>query len=93
MATHSWEIPWTEEPGGYSPWGHKESDTTEQLSTHALLYLCFISSFSESDGIYVKGILYSFHLFKASLCSLTSSLQNKDYIQTGIPRAHCLHAV
>ena len=33
MATHSsisaWEIPWTEEPGGlYSPWGHKESDTT-----------------------------------------------------------------
>ena len=33
MATHSsilaWEIPWTEEPGKlYSPWGHKESDTT-----------------------------------------------------------------
>ena len=27
MATHSgiltWEIPWTEEPGGYSPWGHR----------------------------------------------------------------------
>ena len=27
MATHSsilaWEIPWTEEPGGYSPWGCK----------------------------------------------------------------------
>ena len=27
MATHSsilaWEIPWTEEPGGYSPWGPK----------------------------------------------------------------------
>ena len=33
MASHSsilaWEIPWTEEPGGYSPWGHKELDTTE----------------------------------------------------------------
>ena len=33
MATHSsilaWRIPWTEEPGGYSPWGRKESDTTE----------------------------------------------------------------
>ena len=27
----AWEIPWTEEPGGYSPWGHKELDTTEQL--------------------------------------------------------------
>ena len=35
MATHSsilaWEIPWTEEPGGYSPWGRKESDTTEVI--------------------------------------------------------------
>ena len=33
MATHSsiltWEIPWTEEPSGYSPWGHKEPDMTE----------------------------------------------------------------
>ena len=36
MATHSsifaWEIPWTEEPGGYSPWGCKELDMTEQLN-------------------------------------------------------------
>ena len=35
MATHSstlaWKIPRTEE-SGYSPWGHKELDTTEQLS-------------------------------------------------------------
>ena len=35
MATHSsilaWRIPWTEEPGQYSPRGRKESDTTEQL--------------------------------------------------------------
>ena len=27
MATHfsilAWEVPWTEEPGGYSPWGRK----------------------------------------------------------------------
>ena len=31
MATHSsilaWKIPWTEE--GYSPWGRRESDTTD----------------------------------------------------------------
>ena len=27
-STLAWKIPWTEEPGGYSPWGHKESDTT-----------------------------------------------------------------
>ena len=35
MATQSsiltWRIPWTEEPGRlYSPWGPKESDTTER---------------------------------------------------------------
>ena len=34
MATDSsilaWKIPWTAEPG-YSPWGRKESDTTEQV--------------------------------------------------------------
>ena len=30
-STTAWKIPWTEESGmvGYSPWGHKESDTTE----------------------------------------------------------------
>ena len=38
MATHSgilaWRTPWTEEPGGYSPWGCKESDTTEVDLAH-----------------------------------------------------------
>ena len=37
MATHSsilaWRIPWTEKPSGlHIPRGHKESDTTEQLT-------------------------------------------------------------
>ena len=40
MATRSsilaWRIPWTEVWAtvhvGYSPWGHKESDMTEQLT-------------------------------------------------------------
>ena len=37
MATHSGtlasKIPWMEKPGaGYSPWGCKESDTTERLN-------------------------------------------------------------
>ena len=35
MVNHSsilaWKIPWMEEPGRLSPWGHKESDTTERL--------------------------------------------------------------
>ena len=39
MATHSstlaWKIPWMKEHGRlYSPWGHKESDMTEQLHFH-----------------------------------------------------------
>ena len=36
MATHSsvlaWEMPWTEGPDGYSPWGRKEPDRTERLT-------------------------------------------------------------
>ena len=42
MATHSsiivWRISWTEDPGGYSSWGCKESDMTEQL-THTHIYI------------------------------------------------------
>ena len=34
MVTHSsilaWRIPWTEESGGRYPWGHKQSNTTEE---------------------------------------------------------------
>ena len=44
MATHSsplaWKIPW-----GYSPWGHKESDTTERLHFTPLT-----SSFITGEG-------------------------------------------
>ena len=41
MATHSsilaWKIPWTKEPGRlYDPWGHKEPNMTEHLSTRVL---------------------------------------------------------
>ena len=45
IATHSsilaWRIPWTEEPGGLQSIGHKESDTTEQLSTGYLFDISF----------------------------------------------------
>jgi len=46
MATHSsilaWKIPWTEGQRslvGYSPWGRKELDTTEQFHFTPLLIL------------------------------------------------------
>ena len=56
MATHSsildWDIPWTDEPGGlYSPWGHKELDMIERLSTRVtqcyLLTLLVTARFKE----------------------------------------------
>ena len=31
----AWNIPWTEELGGTSPWGRKELDTSEQLTVSA----------------------------------------------------------
>ena len=51
MATHSyiltWRIPCTERSlAGYSPWGHKESDTTEQLSHYIIVktvnFMCYV---------------------------------------------------
>ena len=33
----AWRIPWTEEPGGLSPEGHKVSDTTEQFHSLSLI--------------------------------------------------------
>ena len=42
MATHSsilaWRVPWTEEPGRLQSQGHKESDTTEQLTLSLFVY-------------------------------------------------------
>ena len=42
MATHSsilaYRIPWTEGPVGYSPEGHKESDTTE-ATEHTCMHI------------------------------------------------------
>ena len=37
-STLAWKIPWTEEPGRLSPWGRKESDTTE-ATEHAVISL------------------------------------------------------
>ena len=35
----AWRIPWTEEPGGYSPKGCKESHTTE-MTMHIADFSC-----------------------------------------------------
>ena len=59
MASHSsilaWRIPWTEEPGGlYSPWGHKELDTTERL-TLSIFHILYISSKETKTRLYIEG--------------------------------------
>ena len=65
MATHSsilaWKIPWTEEPGVYSPEGRKESDMThvfiaDVLTQNSCLFFYWvacllISGFESSLGI------------------------------------------
>ena len=47
MAIHSsvlaWKIPWTEEPASYSPWGHKESDRTEQTEHTVVMIMTQIN--------------------------------------------------
>ena len=40
-STLAWRIPQTEAPGGYSPWGHKESDAAERLSLRGYR-ICFL---------------------------------------------------
>ena len=52
MATHSstlvWRIPWREILVGYSPWGRKESDTTERLQS--LMAYLFLACFGEHSS-------------------------------------------
>ena len=56
MATHSsilaWKIPSTEEPGrDYSPWGHKESDTTEHACALVIQWLRLCASTAGDAGL------------------------------------------
>ena len=64
MATHSsifaWRIPWTEDLEGYSPWGHKESDTTETTHTHAETTLTIVTSGTGHLPIWPHSIYSSF---------------------------------
>ena len=48
----AWKIPWKEEPGGASPWGHKESDRTK----HKHLSHLQNQRVSRSVGFSLEGI-------------------------------------
>ena len=46
----AWRVPWTEEPG-YSPWGHKELDTTELLT-----HINKQNEYSKTNHNYIRGL-------------------------------------
>ena len=70
MATYSgilaWKIPWTQEPGGCSPWGCKEFDTTEHMYTIARLldpfYQLLVSLMWTMRYLYLPVSLKAFRL-------------------------------
>ena len=61
MATHfsilAQRIPWAEKPGGYSPWCHKKSDTTEQLiCTQYSIDMCWLVRMQSNwNSSYIAG--------------------------------------
>ena len=69
------EIPWTEEPGGYGPQGHKESDTTEE-SEHPLRV-------KERGGIRRGGNLGTQRWYKCRLlCKICWNILQGPFPQT-----------
>ena len=87
-ATHSsilaWRIPWTEEPDVLqSPWGHKESDTTERLSCSLCIedllpWDIYQSSYHCSFISWVPFLnsILKYHITNTGLESKTKSLLN-----------------
>ena len=61
MATHSsslaWKVPWTEEPGGLRPRGHKESDTTERLTLSLFMCQALLEIQHHTTGVCPQGHL------------------------------------
>ena len=53
-STIAWKSPRTEEPGGYNPWGHKESDTTERLHLLTILKVLIKGMISTRPDSYIS---------------------------------------
>ena len=65
---------------GYSPWGHKELDMTEQLSTAQLVYnLVLVSAVKQGDSV-IQIYTYSFS-YCFALCFIQfSSVQLLSHV-------------
>ena len=81
MTTHcsilACRIPWTEEPGGHSPRGRKESDTTERLGT-----ACSSTWFNA----YVRMELHFFFLGQKLMKGNVTSLGMHSEMPSPVPR-------
>ena len=81
----AWEIPWTEEPAGYSPWGHKESDTTERLTFH--FHFPPFNIYRHDDpmpGSRAFCLLRLFVLTTVNVQNIKSTSQTENLFQLGI---------
>ena len=74
MATHSstlaWRIPWREEPGSYSPWGHKELDTTERLHFNvsvSIKWIAYLNKMSPRRGTLFLSLVWAPPMFPTDL--------------------------
>ena len=95
MATHysllAWRIPWTEEPGGgYSPWGRKESDTTERLSTaqHTVFSIHLKSQGGHSTDLIIctsPKLFLSMTFFPLVLCSMNCCYSGLSRLPNALP--------
>ena len=78
MATHSniaWKLHGQRSPVGYSPWGHKESDTTDQLSVQAYTHTLQVCERVDSQQLCVGLCIWHYtHLF----------LSKESYMSTGL---------
>ena len=97
MASHSsilaWRIQWTE--AGYSPWGHKELDTTERLThTHTYTYIVLSAvweNYTSCFVFYCLGVTVSNKCFlHGILCVSFSGRLLRMQRQYSLPLKLCL---
>ena len=79
-----WRIPWTEELVGYSGWGHKELDTTEQLTlslwkVQLWTFLCMWTT----DGIFLD--VPRFGIARSQVMHISLFSRKCQFSKAGVP--------
>ena len=84
MATHSsvftWRIQWRNDLVGYSPWSHKESNTTEWLSLSLFILGLTGLIILQSKGL--SGVSFSTRIWKHQFFGAQPSLWFNSHIHT-----------